>query len=226
MNYGRTPYGAPRCRDRAVADDRSAAGTVPRGLAPIRVTLVLLALHALATPAEAQCPPRILVAYHSQTGHTRAMAVAVADGARAEGARVRLLPVDSVSTTELVAADAIIVGSPVHNANVAPSVQAFINRWPLDSGQMRNKVGAAFVSGGGISAGEETTQLAILRSMLVYGMIVVGGEDWTSAFGASAVTEEAPFIAPPGHVAARFLAKAQGLGHRVATIARRMTCPP
>ena len=53
---------------------------------------------------------------------------------------------------------------------------------------MRDKVGAAFVTAGGISAGEEAVQLAILRAMLVYNMIVVGGADWTAAFGASAVT--------------------------------------
>ena len=51
---------------------------------------------------------------------------------------------------------------------------------------MRNKVGAAFATGGQISSGKEVTMLTILAAMLGNKMIVVsdGG-----AFGASATTE-------------------------------------
>ncbi len=189
------------------------------------ISILALVTAAWVQPLAAQCDPSVLVAYYSQTGRTRAMAEAVTAGARDEGAGVKLLPVDSVTTEDLLAADAILVGSPVYNANVAPAVQEFIIRWPFTGGEMRDKLGAAFVSGGGISAGEETTQLAILRSMLIYGMVVVGGAEWQSAFGASAVTEEAPFGSEAGEVHPQFLEKARGLGHRVATLARRMACP-
>jgi NAD(P)H dehydrogenase (quinone) len=91
-------------------------------------------------------------------------------------------------------------------------------------GEMRDKVGAAFTTGAGISAGEELAQVAILHSMLVYGMIVVGGPEWTGAFGASAVTGEAPFTDPPegAEVAPEFLAKARALGRRVAAVSGRL----
>lgn len=90
---------------------------------------------------------------------------------------------------------------------------------------MRDKVGAAFVSGGGISSGEEEAQLAILRGMLIYSMIVVGGGEWSQAFGASAVTDEAPWTSlPRGQVAGQFLEKAVRLGRRVATITRQLRC--
>lgn len=190
------------------------------------IVLTLSFVATLATSARpAQCEGHVLVAYYSETGHTRALAEAVAAGAnRVAGVRVTLASVDSVAVGSLGQADAVIVGSPVHNANVAPPVQAFINRWPFD-GTMRDKIGAAFASGGGISAGEEATQLAILRSMLVFGMLVVGGPDWTSAFGASAVTHEPPFtVADTGHLAPSFVAKAQGLGTRVADLTRRLVC--
>ncbi len=166
----------------------------------------------------------ILVAYHSVQGHTRAMAEAVAAGARSvAGVEVRLETVQEADTEDLLWADAIAVGSPVYNANVAPEVQAFINRWPFRGAPMRDKLGAAFATGGAISAGEETVQLSILRSMLVFGMVVAGGPAWRSAFGASAVTEEEPFS--PGTVAEPFLEKGRGLGRRLAELALRLGPP-
>jgi len=82
-------------------------------------------------------------------------------------------------------------------------------------------IGAAFVTAGGISAGEETVQLAILRAMLVYNMIVVGGPTWTEAFGASAVTVEPPFAdtAATASIDSIFVAKGSRLGARVAEVA-------
>ncbi len=190
------------------------------------VVLIRMLLAASVTaPATlaAQCTPDVLVAYYSLTGHTRQLADAVAAGAREAGGRVHLHSVDSVALDVLLAADAVILGSPVTNATMAPAVQEFIMRWPHASGAMRDKLGAAFVAGGGLSAGEETAQLAILQAMLVHGMVVLGGADWMSAFGASAVTDEPPF-GPTGAVAPSFLTKAHGLGARVARVAARWRC--
>jgi NAD(P)H dehydrogenase (quinone) len=173
----------------------------------------------------AQCDVHVLVAYSSTMGHTRIMAESVAAGARAvAGTRVTLAAVEAVDTAQLRAADAVIVGSPVHSANVVAPVIEFISRWPFPDG-MRDKVGAAFVSGGGISAGEEEAQLAILRAMLINSMVVVGGGEWTQPFGASAVTDEPPWATlPRGQVAGQFLEKAARLGRRVATITRQLRC--
>ena len=38
---------------------------------------------------------------------------------------------------------------------------------------MRNKVGAAFATGGGVSSGKEVTMLTILGAMLIHQMIVI-----------------------------------------------------
>ena len=171
----------------------------------------------------AQDSTKVLIVYYSQQGHTEKMARAVERGAKSvEFARVRLLSVQDAKNEDVLWADAIILGSPVYNANVAPPVQTFINRWPFQGAPLKDKIGAAFVTAGGISAGEEFVQLNLLKSMLIFGMIIVGGPNWTQAFGASAVTEEEPFISEKsGEVADQFLIKGENLGRRVAEITSR-----
>jgi NAD(P)H dehydrogenase (quinone) len=172
----------------------------------------------------AQCQPTVLIAYHSETGHTRAMAEAVAAGVTEAGGTALLRSVDSVPATELLAADAIVLGTPVHNANMAAPIQDFVSRWPFEERPLADKLGAAFVAGGGISAGQEATLLALIRAMLIHGLIIVGGADWLSAFGAAAVTDEEPFVSGAQPVHERFLVKARGLGNRVVDVAARLRC--
>ena len=171
----------------------------------------------------AQDSTKVLIVYYSQQGRTEKMAEAVERGAKSvESARARLLSVQDAKNEDVLWADAIILGSPVYNANVAPPVQTFINRWPFQGAPLKDKIGAAFVTAGGISAGEEFVQLNLLKSMLIFGMIIVGGPNWTQAFGASAVTEEEPFISEKsGEVADWFLIKGEDLGRRVAEITSR-----
>ena len=181
---------------------------------------ILLSFLFLSLPflGHGQGQPTVLIAYYSQSGNTKALAQAVEEGAKSVvGVRVLLLPIDQVSNKEVLEADAIVVGSPVYNANVAPEVQRFINSWPFEGRPLKNKLGAAFVTGGGISIGEELVQLNLLHSMLIQGMLVMGGEETEAAFGASAITGEVPF--QTGKVEEQFLAKARGLGKRVAEMA-------
>ena len=180
-------------------------------------TLVIL---LCAIPEGVACQ-HILIVYYSGTGHTALLADAVATGARGvAGSDVRLLSVDSVSHDDVAWADALIVGSPVHAANISAPIVKFLASLPLN--EMHDKIGAAFVTAGGISAGEETVQLAILRAMLVYNMILVGGPTWTDAFGASAVTGEPPFAdaAATAAIDSIFVAKGSRLGTRVAKVAK------
>lgn len=173
----------------------------------------------------AQTQPRVLVVYFSQTGMTQAMAEAVAAGARSvSGVETKLQTIAETTNSDLLAADAIIVGSPVYNANAAPEVVSFMSKWPFDGSPLMNKLGAAFVTGGGISAGEEVVQLNILHSMMIFGMIVVGGPYWMSPFGASAITAEAPFDSTTSGslVGKKFLEKGERLGKRVAEICLKL----
>jgi NAD(P)H dehydrogenase (quinone) len=180
-----------------------------------KLSLALL-LFSINTQAQ-----NILITYYSKTAHTQSLAEEVAKGAASiPGVQVVLKKIDQTTTKDLLNADAIIVGSPVYNANIAPEVVQFMSTWPFEGNPLKDKIGAAFVTAGGISAGEELAQVNILQSMLVFGMILVGGNDWTSAFGASAITNEGVF--KTAQLDKIFLQKGFSLGKRVATIAKKM----
>ena len=180
--------------------------------------LLILTILLLAGMAKLCAQPTILISYYSKTGNTREMAEAVARGAaKVEGITVVLKTVEETTTDDLLNAGAIIVGSPVYNANVAPRVQEFISSWPFEGAPLRDKLGAAFVTAGGISAGEELTLMNMLQSMLIFGMIVMGGHDWTAPFGASGIRGEPPFSGDEPMREA-FLLKGEKLGERVASV--------
>ena len=180
-----------------------------------KLSLALL-LFSINTQAQ-----NILITYYSKTAHTQSLAEEVAKGASSiPGVQVVLKRIDQTTTKDLLNADAIILGSPVYNANLAPEVVQFMSTWPFEGNPLKDKIGAAFVTAGGISAGEELAQVNILQSMLVFGMVVVGGDDWTSAFGASAITNEGIFKTE--NLDKLFLQKGFSLGKRVARIAKKM----
>ncbi len=167
---------------------------------------------------ENSLPVKILVTYHSRSGNTERMAEAVADGAKSvPGTEVLLKRVGQVTAEDLFSTDAVVVGSPVYWSNMSGEVKTFFDNWQFKFGvfpefRMKNKVGAAFATGGQVSSGKEITMLTILAAMLGNQMIVVSGG---GAFGASATTEgDSPGIDN------KELVDAKALGQRVADIAK------
>ncbi|MEW6544944.1 MAG: flavodoxin family protein [Nitrospirota bacterium] len=190
----------------------------------MRIKVILLCAVAcgwFTAPAEQASPAdpeaRVLVAYHSVTGNTEKMARAVAEGAGSVAGTVVLVRrVERVTAEELLNADAVVVGSPVYWSNMAGPVKTFFDDWQLKFGvfpefKMKNKVGAAFATGGQVSSGKEVAMLTILAAMMGNQMIVVSGG---GAFGASATTEGDS----PG-VDDKELQGARELGKRVAEVA-------
>ena len=160
---------------------------------------------------------KVLVTYHSLSGHTERLAEAVADGVKSvSGADALLKRVGKVTADDLFSADAVVVGSPVYWSNMSGEVKTFFDNWQFKFGvfpdfKMKNKIGAAFATGGQVSSGKEVTMLTILAAMLGNQMIVVSGG---GAFGASATTEgDSPGIDN------KELADAKALGRRVAEVA-------
>ncbi len=186
-----------------------------------RQILRLLFLLVLTQTAEARPTPHILIAYHSNTGKTEAMAMAVGIGVEKVGkVTYTLKTINEISEEEVLNAQAIILGSPVYNANIAPQVLEFINSWPFEGRPMKDKLGAVFVTGGGFSIGEESVMMGMIRAMLVHGMVIIGGEEVEAAFGASAITGEGDYT--KNEVDPLFLKKAEGLGKRVAEMVLKL----
>jgi NAD(P)H dehydrogenase (quinone) len=184
--------------------------------------LIVVCVTLLTAPAlsaeEPSSPVIVLVAYHSLSGHTEKMAHEVAAGVRSvPGTRVVQKRVGEVTGPDLFSSDALIVGSPVYWANMAGDVKTFFDNWQFKFGvfpefKMRNKVGAAFATGGQVSGGKELTMLTILAAMLGNQMIVVSGG---GAFGASATTEgDSPGLDE------KELSAARALGKRVAEVTK------
>ncbi len=162
---------------------------------------------------------KVLVVYHSVSGNTERMAEAVVDGVKTvSGAEALLKRVGKVTADDLFSADAVVVGSPVYWSNMSGEVKTFFDNWQFKFGvfpewKMKNKIGAAFATGGQVSSGKEVTMLTILAAMLGNQMIVVSGG---GAFGASATTEGDSL-----GIDNKEMADAKALGQRVAEVAVR-----
>lgn len=136
--------------------------------------------HAVGLPqAEQVGQARVLVAYHSDTGHTETMARALAEGmARVRGVEVTLRPVDEVEDEEILQADGIAVGTPVHWGSLSVPVKTFLDRVGvvLDAElHGEGRTAGAFCTGGAVSSGKELARLAILAAFLNLRFLVVGG---------------------------------------------------
>ncbi|UCE81354.1 MAG: NAD(P)H-dependent oxidoreductase [Methanobacteriota archaeon] len=152
---------------------------------------------------------KILIVYDSRTGNTEKMAGAVADGTRdVEGAVTTVTSVDKAKLDDLLAADAIVFGSPTYYGNMSGKMKELVDQTYNIHGELEGKVGGAFTSSGGTACGAETALLAMLQAMLVHGMIVQGRHD-DKHYGVAAI--EAPDDNETG--------LCRELGKRVATLA-------
>jgi multimeric flavodoxin WrbA len=72
---------------------------------------------------------KILLVYHSQTGHTRKMAEAVYEGAIAiEGTRVLMKKAENASSEDVLWADGIAIGSPENFGYMSGMIKDFFDR--------------------------------------------------------------------------------------------------
>jgi len=124
---------------------------------------------------------QMLIAYHSDYGNTEKMANSIAAGAKAMHAElvVSVQPVEQTSLDDMLMADILCFGCPVHMGSVSWPMKKLIDiagkLWM--EGALEGKVGAAFVSGGGLGGaggGVEHTLIALHSNFLEHGMLVVG----------------------------------------------------
>ncbi|MEK7404740.1 MAG: flavodoxin family protein [Acidobacteriota bacterium] len=157
----------------------------------MRYLLTLLSLAALAQ----QQPTRILVAYHSDTGNTEKLAQAVQKGAASvAGVEVTLRKVAEVQDPEILKADGILVGTPVHWANASTETRRFLDRvggtlWKTKTNGDGRTAGA-FCTGGHPAMGKDQARLSILSAFLIMRFTVIGGVEAQGfgTFGPEATT--------------------------------------
>ena len=139
---------------------------------------------------------KVLVLYYSSYGHLETMAQAVAEGARAGGAKVDVKRVPETVPPEIAKAahfkleqaapvatvadladyDAIIVGAPTRFGRMPSQMAAFLDQagglWAR--GALNGKVGAAFTSTATQHGGQEVTLFSIITNLMHFGMVIVG----------------------------------------------------
>jgi len=133
---------------------------------------------------------------------------------------------------DLVSADGVAFGTPVHFGSFASQMKQFIDQLSpvFIQGKLVNKPAAVFCSAGSTHGGEEATLLSLIVPLLNLGMVPVGipypiqGEgaefDAGSPYGAIAVS---------GHKGEKTMNEgerkiARILGKRLATMAQILTC--
>jgi len=145
--------------------------------------------------------PKILIPFYSRSGTIEALAKAVAEGAQAEGAEVRLRRVREFVSAEAMAqapgwkeqaeamnaryeaptpddavwADGIIFGSPTRFGAVTAELKSYIDSlgglWA--KGALNGKLGSAFGGSATPHGGNEVTTLSLYPPMAHLGLIIV-----------------------------------------------------
>ena len=143
----------------------------------------------------------VLIAFYSRSGSTEALAQAIAEGAQASGAEVRLRRARELVGPDIMArapgwaesaaamneryeapteadaewADAILFGTPTRFGAVCAELKAYIDGlgglW--FQGKLNGKAGSAFTSTSSLHGGNESTLLSLYNPMAHLGLIIV-----------------------------------------------------
>jgi len=127
-------------------------------------------------------PARILVLYHTETGHTKMLAELVAEGATSVPVtEVRLKTVSEATADDLLWCDGIAAGTPTHMGTMAWEMKQW---WDVVARplwlKIDGKLGCAFTSSGGQAGGGELTCLALQIVLMNYGLLVFGVTDYVA----------------------------------------------
>lgn len=122
--------------------------------------------------------PFVAIVYASRYGHTKLLAAAVAAGAKAAGAKVKLYSSgDAIKKIdELDSADAIIFGTPTFMGNISSEIKLFmekcVGRWV--SRAWSDKIAGGFTCSANFSGDKLNTMLGLVVFAMQLGMIWVG----------------------------------------------------
>ena len=139
-------------------------------------------------PRPEQGPVRVLIVVDSWMGHTARVAGRVADGARSESAEVVTRSADEATRADLQGADALVMGSAVHQRGMTWKMKRFVDEvcepaWFYDD--VVGRVSAVFTAGGGhgqAGGGCEMAQLGMLANLAACGMVLLSLPKTTPGF--------------------------------------------
>lgn len=123
---------------------------------------------------------KVLIIYASDYGHTKRAAAEVARGAqRVSGTDVMTRSAAEATREDVLGADGLILGSPVHMGSVHWQMKRFIDEtlsglWNQDL--MVGRAGGVFATGGGLGGaggGCELAMLCMMATLAELGMVLV-----------------------------------------------------
>lgn len=152
-----------------------------------------------------------LVVYYSHSGNTKTMADIIAKSMNDNGLDTECKPIEKSKVADLLAADAIVIGSPTYYGQMAPVIMQLFTDSVSRHGALAGKVGGAFSSSANIGGGNETTIMGILEAMLIHGMIIQG-ESQGDHYGPVSI----------GRPDERVMAQCQRLGKKIADLTKKL----
>jgi len=155
---------------------------------------------------------KAIVVYYSRSGNTKEMAEIVAAAMNEADLPTECKSVDKVKAEDLLAYDAIVVGSPTYYGGMAGPIKQLFDDAVGFHGKLDGKIGAAFSSAANIGGGNETTIMGIIEAMLIAGM-VVGGDPQGDHYGPVSI----------GKPDQRVKQQCQRRGRRIAELTRKLT---
>ena len=118
----------------------------------------------------------LLIIYTSKNGRTGAMVEPIEKGIMDGGSSVLVRTVEEVQWEEMLAANGIIVGTPVRFGDVDWEIKRLFDVMAFQDypGPLSGKVGGAFTGGGRPGGGAELALLSMLHILLNHGMVIQG----------------------------------------------------
>jgi multimeric flavodoxin WrbA len=119
---------------------------------------------------------RVGIVYHSEAGHTEALANSVALGVKETKAQCHVMHWDQPDYETLSKCDAIIFGCPTYMGSVSAELKTFMDKssdvWKHQ--KWRNKIAAGFTNSAALSGDKLSTLMQIMLFSMQHGMIWAG----------------------------------------------------
>ena len=137
--------------------------------------------------------PNLLIIYTSKNGRTGSIVEPIRQGILEGGAGVAVRTVEEVLWDEMLAAQGIIVGTPVRFGGVDWQIKRLFDVTAFQDypGPLSGKVGGVFTGGGSPGSWADLALLSMIHVLLNHGMVIQGNA-YSSHYGPVALRESSP----------------------------------